>query len=114
MFLTIFRVVLCLSSTLDIRLQYDIAPIVATSLNLHQMSRLAILNHLHRSIASLDQLTQLEILCILRTVQQLIGIYELSMAIVGDDHLWGSRLNGWLLNGSNFGGCIVEGLLDLI
>lgn len=98
---------------LHIRLHDNLASIVCGSLNLHELRGLAILvDHLHRSVARLDQLAELHILaasarmgCLdgvrnllaLGGGHELICVDELGMTVVGDDHLRCGRLNGLLI-----------------
>lgn len=88
---------------MHVGLDDNLATIVAATLNLQQMGGLAVLlDHLHRPVTRLHELTQLRSvglhhLLTLGGGHQLIGVDKLSVTIVGDDHLWSGRLDGLLM-----------------
>lgn len=92
-----------MDSSVQVGLDNYLATIVSSTLNLHQMSGLAVLlDHLHRPIAGLHELTQLRSVGLYHLLalgggHQLIGVDELSVTIVGDDHLWRGRLDSLLM-----------------
>lgn len=99
-------------SGLQIGLNDNLTPIVGGSLDLNKLRLSVLMDHLHRSVARLHQLAQLQTLggatgiglnglselLALRAGHDLIGADELGMTVVGDDHLRSGWLNGLLVD----------------